>query len=157
MFYWQDSFSDFLDYFVRQDMISSFKVNRFVDIDDSIIDIQFSQLIFVGFVSSFFRKFIIIILRGFFFESFQINSLIFSGFFFVNFQIMSFIFRGFFGLRFQIKSFIVFLVKKEDVICFVFEFGFIFGKSKGKLGLKFEEFKLNRVNLQKFEQNEFIR
>lgn len=151
MFHWQDPPPDPLDYLVRQDMTSSPKVNRPVDIDDSITDIQFSQLTSVGSASSSPRKFITITPRGSPLESSQTNSLTPSGSPLVNSQTMSLTPRGSPGLRSQTKSLTVSPAKKEDATCPVSEPGSTLGKSKGKLGLKLEEFKLNRANPQKLE------
>lgn len=153
MFPWQDPPPDLLDYLVRQDMTSSPKVNRPVDIDDSIIDIQFSQSTSVGSASSSPRKFITITPRGSPLESSQTNSLTDTprGSPLVNSQTMSLTPRGSPGLRSQTKSLTVSPAKKEDATCPVSEPGSTLGKSKGKLGLKLEEFKLNRANPQKLE------
>lgn len=148
MFPWQDPPPDPLDYLVRQDMTSSPKVNRPVDIDDSITDIQFSQLTSVGSASSSPRKFITITPRGSPLESSQTNSLTDTprGSPLVNSQTMSLTPRGSPGLRSQTKSLTVSPAKKEDATCPVSEPGSTLWKSKGKLGLKLEEFKLNRAN-----------
>lgn len=153
MFPWQDPPPDPLDYLVRQDMTSSPKVNRPLDIDDSIIDIQFSQSTSVGSASSSPRKFITITPRGSPLESSQTNSLTDTprGSPLVNSQTMSLTPRGSPGLRSQTKSLTVSPAKKENATCPVSEPGSTLGKSKGKLGLKLEEFKLNRANPQKLE------
>lgn len=136
MFHWQDPPPDPLDYLVRPNMTSSPKVNQPVDIDDSIIDIQFSQSTSVGSASSSPRKFITITPRG--------SPL-------VNSQTTSLTPRGSPCLRSRTKSLTPSAAKKEDASSTVSEPEPSLGKTKGKLGLKLE-FKLNslyRANPQK--------
>lgn len=151
MFHWQDPPPDPLDYLVRPNMTSSPKVNQPVDIDDSIIDIQFSQSTSVGSASSSPRKFITITPRGSPLVNSQTTSITPRGSPLVNSQTTSLTPRGSPCLRSRTKSLTPSAAKKEDASSTVSEPEPSLGKTKGKLGLKLE-FKLNslyRANPQK--------